>query len=178
MSVTAIDMPCVTMQLDAIIDQLCVLRALFDAHNTVDDGVMMVARAIQGEEAGLFGTRRDELGRWIAHVAYNRYEKPWWRLMDGVPITFAERTEIDFHGVALVDDPEPWAIRLAHEVITARREGDGDATGGCLFMLSLDDLTGRDWMDRAERLVQHVISAPDDPLVQFWCFRLYPGDGE
>jgi hypothetical protein len=165
---TAIDVPLVVNHLEAIIDHLQALRLLLDSHNTVDAGVMMVARAVQGEGAAMFGPRRDEVGEWIAHIAFNRYEKEWWQEIDGVPCTFAERTEHDFHGVALVDEPDNWAIRLAYEVITARREGGEDGARGALFAMTLEDLERHGWLERAREVLVQVVSAPDVPVRQFW----------
>ena len=145
----------------------------------VDADVLMVARAIQGEGAALFGARRDELGEWIAHVAYNRYKKEWWQRIDGVPCTFAERTEYDFHGVALVpeEDVEPWAIRIAYAVLEERKAGGADGARGALFAMSLVDLQDNGWLDRAREVLVQVIGAPDDPLVQFWMLSDDPAKG-
>jgi hypothetical protein len=172
-----IDTPMLIDHLDAIIDHLQALRAMLDAHGTVDGDTLMVARAIQGEGAALFGARRDEMARWIAHVAYNRYEKDWWQFIDGVSCTFAERTEHDFHGTALVgeDELEPWAIRLAYEVMTARRAGGPDEARGALFAVSLDDIIASGWDDAAVRaLAVQIIHAPDDPATQFWFLTAWP----
>ena len=135
----------------------------------VDADTLMVARAIQGEEAGQFGDRREELGTWIAHVAYNRYQKEWWQRIDGVPCTFAERTEHDFHGTALVpeEDVENWAVRIAYAVLEERRAGGIDRANGALFAMSLVDLQNHGWLERAREVLVHVVSAPDS-LAQFW----------
>jgi len=136
----------------------------------VDAGTLMVARAIQGEEAGRFGSQRSEFGRWIAHVAYNRYEKEWWQRIDGIPCTFAERTAVDFHGTALVpeDKVEAWALRIAQEVITERRDGGTDGTRGALFAMSFDDLQAHGWVEQAAKTVVRVFQSPTSSLVQFW----------
>jgi len=147
------------------------LRTLSDA----DEDVWTVARAIQGEGAALFPRQRDELGAWIAHTAYNRWTKPWWRHQDGREWTLAERTAHDFHGTANVTTPAPWALHIAHEVLSARRAGMGDITGGCLFMLSLVDLRVNGWIERARHKAVRVFKSTQDGGHQFWFFRDWLG---
>ena len=147
------------------------LAAQLDPTGVVDGDVLMVARVIQGEGAALFGARRDEVARWIAHTAYNRYERPWWQEIDGVPCTFAEATEAAFNGVALVDedDVQPWAIRIAHEVITERRAGGDDGARGAVFAMSFADLHAHGWLERAHEVLVQAIASPAEPhLHQFW----------
>ena len=156
----------------------CHLAACLHPYGTVDADTLMVARAIQGEGAAMFGERRDEVARWIAHVAYNRWEQPYWHEIDGVPCTFEERVEYDFHGVARVseDDLEPWAIRIAYEVMEARRAGGDDLARGALFALSLDDIIAQGWEDeRVRALCVQYIHAPHNPTTQVWFLTEYPG---
>ena len=187
-----IDAPVLIDHLDAIIDHAQVLRALLDSHNTVDADTLMLARAIQGEGAALFGARRDELARWIAHVAYNYWEKRWWDTPAYLAAlaVFLERESLGsdevemwmvtaqrFHGVALVpeDDLEPWAIRIAHEVMTARRAGGEDGARGALFAVSLDDIVAQGWDDAKVRaLCVQYIHAPATPMRQFWFLSSWP----
>ena len=138
--------------------------------SSIDGDVLVVARAIQGEEAGLFGSRRDELGEWIVHVAANRWAQPWWKQIDGLPCTFGARVEHDWHGTALVDsgEVEPWAVEIAYRVLEERRNGGKDQAQGTLFAMTLDDLRRHGWAERGREVLVHVIAAPDDPLVQFW----------
>jgi len=162
-----------------------------DPSGAVDEDVMMVARAIQGEGAAMFGARRDEVGEWIAHTAYNYWQRRWWdtdayraRIADRIGADCLRSEDVEmwmvvatqYNGTRLVDDPEPWAIRLAHRVLEARRGDGADPTSACHFMLSLDDLQNHDWRGRAEGMVRHVISAPDNLARQMWFFRRWPGD--
>ncbi len=137
--------------------------------------VLALARAIQGEGAGDFGKERDRLAHHIAHTAYNRWEKPYWKRIDGVDCTFAARVEHDWHGSGNVGEEklEPWAIHIAYQVLNERRNG-GEG-GAALFAMTLHDLEEKGWLERAQPLVVDVISHPDDPLVQFWFLSDYPG---
>jgi len=158
---------------------LCAETAALLDHNVVDEDALMLARAIQGEEAGIFGENRNELATWIAHTAVNRWEKPWWKEIDGVPCTFSERVEYDWHGVALVKekDLEPWAIRIAHEVLDARRVGGPDRANGALFAMSSEDLFNHGWMEYALQVGVNIILCPDDPGVRYWFMTDDPAKG-
>jgi hypothetical protein len=142
--------------------------------------VVTLARAIQGEGAALFGENRDEVATWIAHVAYNRWEKPWWKKIDGVDCTFSARIEQDWHGATdvRVEDLEAWALRIAHQTLDERRNGGYDRAKGALFAMTLVDLEFHEWLEQARQDVVHVIPASDDPLVQFWFLEAWPGPGK
>lgn len=133
--------------------------------------VLMVARAVQGEGCGLFN--RDECGRYLAHTIMNRWEKSYWREIDGVPVTFSDRVQYDWHGVVNVEQPEPWALAIAAEVVTTRRNGGPDGAEGSLFMLSLRDLEANGWKERAEGMVVRRFVADGGEL---WFFRRWVGD--
>jgi len=143
----------------------------------VDIDTLTLARAIQGEEAGHFGSRREELGTWIAHTAVNRWNKPWWKQIDGVPCTFASRIEYDWHGTALVEQPEPWAVGIATRVLAERRSGGEDKARGALFAMSLEDLEYNRWTARAHQVKIHVIPAPTS-RAQFWFMSNDPASKE
>ncbi|NIS82306.1 MAG: hypothetical protein GTO14_19340, partial [Anaerolineales bacterium] len=96
---------------------------------TADD-VILLARAIEGEGAALFGDRRDEVGMWIAHTALNRAAKDYW------PDSVGEIVKAAFHGYVNVTVPESWAIALA----LGSMERSRDWADGALFMLSGRDL--------------------------------------
>ena len=151
------------------------LAAALNPAGVVGADALALARAIQGEEAGRFGDRREELGELIAHTALNRWDKPWWHEIDGVPCTFEERVEYDWHGAALVDeeDLEPWAIRVAYRVMEARREGGEDLARGALFAMGLEDLQRHGWTEAAHQVLVRVV-AGEDPLVQFWFMSDHP----
>lgn len=150
---------------------------LSDAHPPID--VLTLAQAIQGEGAALFGEERDRVATWIAHTAYNRWQKPYWKRIDGVDCTFAARVEYDWHGSANVQgDVEPWAVRIAYQVLNDRRNGGEDQAKGALFAMTLTDLEEHGWMEHARSLVVDVIVHPDDPLVQFWFLSRFPGPKE
>jgi len=96
---------------------------------TAED-VWMLARAIQGEGAALFGRLRDEVGLWIASTAINRTLRPWWD--QGI----AKETETAFHGCKNVARPAPWAVAVALAALL----NPNDIARGCIFMLSGKDL--------------------------------------
>jgi len=162
-------------------DALALLQALrVVLHNqrleaTYDADTLMVARAIEGEGAEAFGLQRDEIARWIAHVAYNRYQQEWWQRIDGVPCTLAERTEHDFHGTANVETPAAWAIEIAYDVLNDRRNQGRDITGGRVFMLSLQDLVDHGWADKAATMQPRKFISQDKPATQMWFLHDWPG---
>lgn len=145
-----------------------------------DSDVLALARAIQGEGAGLFGEEREALALWIAHTAYNRWEKPWWKRIDGVDCTFAARVEYDWHGIRNVapENVELWALRIAHQVLMERRNGGTDQANGSLFAMTLDDLQHHDWTDQGREMLVHVIARPNRPLTQFWFMSGDPAEKE
>lgn len=96
--------------------------------------VPCLARAIEGEGAGLFADR-DEVGAWIAHTVLNRVASPWW------PESVEEVVLGGFHGYARVARPLRWATDLAVEAL-AREE---DLAQGALFVLSGEDLRIHGW---------------------------------
>ena len=162
-------------------DALALLQALrVVLHNqrleaTYDADTLMVARAIEGEGAEAFGLQRDEIARWIAHVAYNRYQQEWWQRIDGVPCTLAERTEHDFHGTANVEQPDTWAIEVAYNVLNDRRNQGHDPTDGRLFMLSLQDLVDHGWATEADQSGPRKFISQQRPDIQLWFLHSWPG---
>lgn len=122
--------------------------------------ITMLARAIEGEGASLFGDRRDTVGLWVGHVAMNRYETGWWS-----DLTFSEMVERDFHGVRLVTEPASWAVDLA----TKAYRRDHDVADGALFVLSKPD-TGNLHAD-ITRSVEHF----KEGEWELYFFREWPG---
>lgn len=137
-----------------------------------DADIMTVARAIDGEAAGWFGDQRGEVGAWIAHTAYNRWMRPWWRVQGGQTLALSELTLRDFHGTANVQDPEVWAVGIARSVILSRLTNGHDPTGECVFMLSLTDIETNGWREKAETLVVRRFTCEKGEL---WFFRQWPG---
>ena len=139
-----------------------------------DPDTVMLARAIQGENVGVFA-ERDELARYLAHVAFNRYTKPWWsKTPDGTLRTLAQVVEEAFHGVVNVKDPDPWALGIAYAVILTRRAGGWDRADGCLFMLSLEDIEAHGWQVKADNAVVRKFTASNG--AELWFFRDWIGD--
>jgi hypothetical protein len=155
------------------------LAAVMDPLRPVDIDVLTLARAIQGEEAGRFGDRREELGEWIAHTAWNRWEQPWWWTIDGEPCTFVQRVEKDWHGTRLVERPEPWAVAIAHRVLEEHRQGNReDKAQGALFAMTIADLTAHGWMERAKQVRVHTVPALDitSDQADFWFMTTDPAE--
>jgi hypothetical protein len=96
--------------------------------------VLYLARAIEGEGAGLF-ENREQVGAWVAHTALNRVESSWW------PNTVEAVVVSGFYGHVRVSEPEDWARDLAREAL----EREEDQAQGAVFMLSGDDLKTRGW---------------------------------
>ncbi len=126
-----------------------------------DPSVLYLARAIEGEGAGLF-ENREEVGTWIAHTALNRLASPWWP--DTVEAVVAE----GFHGHARIARPSDWAIRLAREAMARQ----GDPARGAVFLLSGDDLRAHGW--RAEGAIRCFRQGRYS--LCFFCE--WPGEGE
>ena len=95
---------------------------------------LALARAIEGEGAGLFGNRH-EVGAWIAHAAMNRVESAWWA------DTVGEVVLDGFYGQSRVAQPSAWAIDLAREAMDRER----DVAQGAFFVLSGEDLANHGW---------------------------------
>ena len=96
--------------------------------------VRYLARAIEGEGAGLF-ENREQVGTWIAHTVLNRVDSSWW------PNTVEAVVVAGFYGHARVSKPAGWAMDLAREAM-GRKE---DQARGAVFLLSGDDLQMRGW---------------------------------
>ena len=166
--------------------------AHLDSHGTVSADALMLARAIQGEGAALFGARRDEVGAWIVHTALNYWETGWWDTpeyraiiakrigvdhLDSEDVRFWMVVATQYHGTAIVaGDPEPWAIRLAYNELEVRREGGPDKARGARFMLSFDDLRRHGWEEQARAVNVQILVSPLRPTTQFWFLRAYPGE--
>ena len=95
---------------------------------------LSLARAIEGEGAGLF-ENREQVGTWIAHTVLNRVDSSWW------PNTVEAVVVAGFYGHVRVSEPADWAVDLAREAM-GRQE---DQAQGAVFMLSGDDLETRGW---------------------------------
>ena len=123
--------------------------------------VLYLARAIEGEGAGLFENRQ-EVGTWIAHTALNRLESPWW------PDTIEKVVLEGFHGHVRVSRPSDWAIALAREAMARK----GDLAQGAVFVLSGEDLSANGW--RAESALRCFAQGAH----ALCFFREWPGGSE
>lgn len=123
--------------------------------------VHYLARAIEGEGAGLF-ENREQVGTWIAHTVLNRVESSWW------PDTVEAVVVAGFYGHVRVSDPADWAIDLAREAL-ARKE---DQAQGAMFMLSGDDLETRGWS------AESAIRCFEQGEYALCFFCEWPGEGE
>jgi len=138
------------------------VRKLAEGYPFSAADVWMLARAIHGEGAHLFGEDRDMVGLWIAATAINRAAKPWWN--KGI----AAETKTAFHGCVNVVIPAPWAIGLA---ITALLSPI-DWAKGSLFMLSGKDLADQELLHLQgleTRVFRHG-------LASFYFFTFNPWD--
>jgi hypothetical protein len=121
--------------------------------------VLYLAKAIEGEGAGLF-ENREEVGTWIAHTALNRLEGPWW------PDTVEEVVLEGFHGHVRVSRPSDWAVEVARGAMARK----GDLTRGAVFVLSGADLSAHGW--RAESAIRCF----EQGAHALCFFREWPGD--
>jgi hypothetical protein len=96
--------------------------------------VLTLARAVEGEGAGLFADRQ-EVGIWVAHTAMNRVESDWWADSVGAVVLDG------FHGQSRVLQPSDWAIDLARKAM----DREQDIAQGALFVLSGEDLSNHGW---------------------------------
>lgn len=119
-----------------------------------------LARAIEGEGAGLFDNR-EQVGTWIAHTVLNRVDSSWW------PNTVEAVVVAGFHGHVRVSDPADWAAELAREAMGRRV----DRARGALFMLSGDDLEARGWN------AEGAIRCFEQGEYALCFFREWPGEG-
>jgi hypothetical protein len=106
--------------------------------------VPIVARAMQGEQAGLWsGKDRLTIASWIGHCAVNRLESSWFqRSLSGV-ITGG------FYGYTLTDSPDGDIMDVARLVVGCRLSGlCKDVTNGAIFMYSSRDLRDNDDLAR------------------------------
>jgi len=117
------------------------------------DDVLFLARAIQGEGAGLF-TDRALCGLWIGHTAVNLYQSDW---QAGRWASVADVVRDRFHGYVNVTEPADWAIDLADMVLH-----EDDITGGAQAMLSLADLHAHGWPLRDDLLL-HAFTMAERP---------------
>ena len=129
---------------------------------TADDAILL-ARAIEGEGAALFGDQRDTVGMWIAHTALNRAAKRWW------PDSVSEIVKADFHGYVNVAEPSDWALALA----IGSMERDRDYTNGALFMLSGRDLDNLGIRECAKSAIRYFATSRGHEL---YFFARWPGD--
>jgi len=151
------------------------LAAALDPAHVAGNDAITLARAIQGEEAGQFGDKREELGILIAHTQMNRWAKPYWNQVEGFPCLFSEHVEYYWHGTDAVkeEDVEPWALNIAHSVMLERRNGGPDLAEGALFAATVDDLDHLGVTDQVnDDVVKMVISDETDAV--FWFFTVWP----
>jgi hypothetical protein len=134
-----------------------VVLAARRAHSSV----LYLARAIEGEGAGVF-ENREEVGTWIAHTVLNRLESPWW------PDTIEKVVVEGFHGHVRVSRPSGWAVELARKAMTRQ----GDVAEGAVFVLSGDDLGAHGW--RAEGALRCF----EQGAYGLCFFREWPGENE
>lgn len=120
---------------------LCVYGLSDDvaALDSLDDELML-ARAIQGEGAHLFGAQRDRVGLGIAFVALKR--------LNAAPqgTTLRDVIEAGLYGWTNVDEPEPWAFALAEQALMSHGGTlpDLDPCPPCMYFLSGDDARALD----------------------------------
>lgn len=119
----------------------------------------LIARAIQGEGAGLFGNDRDQVGLWIGHTVMNLYNAKW---QGGRWETPGDVVTSRFHGYVNVIEPEAWAVNLARLAMV-----QGDITGGAVAMLSGDDLKAHGWPSRNDILLRAFV-APTGQQLRFY----------
>jgi len=122
------------------------------------DDVLLLARAIQGEGAGLF-TDRALCGLWIGHTAVNLYQSDW---QAGRWASVADVVRDRFHGYVNVEQPAQWALDIARQVLL-----EEDITGGAQAMLSLDDLRSHGWPLRDDLLLR-AFTADDGRQLRFY----------
>jgi len=132
----------------------------------LDETVIALAKASQGEGAAYFGTQRDAVGLWIGHCAMNRLESGWW---DDQFESQAEQVEDAFHGcVNVPGEPQEWALRLA-TLAYCREE---DIADGTKFMLSRADIKALGPLTQAP-----VRVFENDQGHQLQFFKLWPAVG-
>ncbi|MBN1814697.1 MAG: hypothetical protein JXA14_22850 [Anaerolineae bacterium] len=150
-------------ELCPIVDGNRIAVPAWSTPDEMDETVLALARAIQGEGAGLFGEQRDQVGLWIGHCAMNRIEAGWWEDAFKTP---AEQIADAFHGCANVPGrPQLWALRLA-KMAYGREE---DIAGGVMFMLSRADVKKLGPLSRAP---DRVFESDQGLQLQF--FKLWP----
>jgi len=122
------------------------------------DDVLLLARAIQGEGAGLF-TERAMVGLWIGHTAVNLYRSDW---QAGRWASVADVVRDRFHGYVNVEQPAQWAIDLAEKALSGF-----DITDDAQAMLSLADLHAHGWPLRDDLLLR-AFTTPDGRQLRFY----------
>ena len=124
----------VVLGLSLAVTMIVILTMAIPAIRRKRAAVFYLARAIEGEGAGLF-ENREQVGTWIAHTALNRVESSWW------PNTVEAVVVAGFYGHVRVSSPADWAMGLAREALGR----EVDQAQGAIFMLSGDDLKTRGW---------------------------------
>jgi len=122
------------------------------------EDVLFLARAIQGEGAGLFPDRA-MVGLWIGHTAVNLYQSNW---QGGRWASVADAVCDRFHGWVNVTEPADWALAIARAALT-----EDDITGGAQAMLSLADLHAHGWPLRDDLLLR-AFTAEDGRQLIFY----------
>jgi hypothetical protein len=160
------------------------------------EDLVMLARAMAGEGAGLFGEERDEVALWIGHAALNYWETNWWmtkamlkamlaneperliRALNALSqndrqalreiVHQADVTKYRYHGTTNVEKPPEWAIKLAARAL----HRDGDITQGAIFMLSGVDLKNMGKYDRRGEAIRGFRGPKGH---EFYFFRKWVG---
>jgi hypothetical protein len=147
------------------------------------EDLVMLARAMAGEGAGLFGEERDEVALWIGHAALNYWETNWWmtkamlkamlanepeRLIRALNVHQSDVTKYRYHGTTNVEKPPEWAIKLAARAL----HRDGDITQGAIFMLSGVDLKNMGKYDRRGEAIRGFRGPKGH---EFYFFRKWVG---
>jgi hypothetical protein len=116
----------------AVIALLLILLLVGEA-GAMDDPVLWLARAVEGECSVMGTDLRRGCGLWITHVALNRVGNRWF------PSDTVEVVREGFAGAHVVDQPSSWAIQAAKDAIAAHENGQ-DPTRGALFAFGGQDL--------------------------------------
>jgi hypothetical protein len=187
----------IIQEIDRIIGELEALKAQLEQPDYATDDLTVLARAMAGEGAALFGPDRDKVARWIGHAAINYWETNWWMVEDMLKamlaneperliralnalsqndraalreiVTLADVTAYRYHGTANVKGKPPeWAIKIAAQVL----HRESDITHGAMFMLSGNDLKNLSAWDRRDEAI-HRFAGPKGH--EFYFFRLWVG---
>ena len=111
------------------------------------DNAFMLASMTMGETGLLFGLPGDA-EQWVMWTARNRVES------GAFPDRYWSVIEQGFHGHRLGYEPTGEMLALAWEVLIA--PAGADPTGGCLYVMSGDDVAAHGWStDGAVEVAEH-----------------------